>query len=234
MRILSLDCEVAFKGRINTQLPQAVRALLIKADGTVMVHDENSYKPINWMIQPTEVEMPRIRRTKVIDNNGFISKTPPTTWVFASKKERLEVKIFSVVDDHHFALDLVSRDFLSKEGTELDLQAWVAANPTRVDPHSMFTAREHPTGAGPVDVLLTDVHTGALIGVECKRTTSLQAVSQLGRYVSELREEDPRARGILVAYDVRPRTRDLCEKNGFGWVEIPMNEVIEDLKNAPE
>ena len=197
-----------------------------------MVHDENSYKPINWMVQPTEVEMPRIRKAKVFDNNG-ISKTPPTTWVFASKKERLEIKIFGVLDDHHLELDLVDKD-LSKEGTELDLQAWVAANPTRVDPNSEFTAREHPTGAGPVDVLLTDVHNGAPIAVECKRTTSLQAVSQLGRYVSELREEDPRARGILVAYDVRPRTRALSEKYGFGWVEVPMDEVISDLKNGSE
>jgi RecB family endonuclease NucS len=232
MRIMAVDCEVSFTGRIYTQLPRAVRALLIKADGTVMVQDEQGYKPINWMIQPTEVETPRIRRTKVTDKNG-ISKTPPTTWVFASKKERLEIKIFGVLDDHHFELDLVDKD-LSKEGTELDLQAWVAANPTRIDPHSMFTAREHPTGAGPVDVLLTDVHNGAPIAVECKRTTSLQAVSQLGRYVSELREEDPRARGILVAYDVRPRTRTLCEKHGFGWVEVPMDEVISDLKNGSE
>lgn len=229
---MAIDCEVTFTGRINTRLSRAVRALLIKADGTVMVQDETGYKPINWMIQPTEVETPRIRKTKVIDKNGT-SKTPPTTWVFASKKERLEVKIFSVLDDHHFALDLVDKD-MSKEGTELDLQAWVSANPTRVDPNAAFTAREYPTGAGPVDVLLTDVHTGALIAVECKRTTSLQAVSQLGRYVSELREEDPRARGILVAFNVRPRTRALCQKHGFGWVEVPMDEVISDLKNGSE
>ncbi len=229
---MAIDCEVTFTGRIYTQLPRAVRALLIKADGTVMVQDETGYKPINWMIDPIDVEMPHLRKTKVTDKNG-VSKTPPTTWVFASKKERLDIKIFRVLDDHHFELDLVDKD-LSKEGTELDLQAWVAANPTRIDPHSMFTAREHPTGAGPVDVLLTDVHNGTPIAVECKRTTSLQAVSQLGRYVSELREEDPRARGVLVAYDVRPRTRALCEKHGFGWVEVPMDEVIEDLKNAPE
>ena len=50
MRLLVARCEVRYSGRLNAVLPEAVRLLILKADGSVLVHDDaGGYKPLNWM-----------------------------------------------------------------------------------------------------------------------------------------------------------------------------------------
>src|SRR5258708_32175002 len=57
MRLLVARCEVRYTGRLNAVLPEAVRLLILKADGSVLVHDDaGGYKPLNWMTAPTFVE----------------------------------------------------------------------------------------------------------------------------------------------------------------------------------
>ena len=48
MRLLVARCEVVYTGRLTARLPEAVRLLMFKADGSVLVHDDSgSYKPLN-------------------------------------------------------------------------------------------------------------------------------------------------------------------------------------------
>src|SRR3954465_1939318 len=57
MRLLVARCEVRYSGRLNAVLPEAVRLLILKAEGSVLVHDDGGgYKPLNWMTAPTFVE----------------------------------------------------------------------------------------------------------------------------------------------------------------------------------
>ena len=57
MRLLVARCEVRYSGRLNAVLPEAVRLLILKDDGSVLVHDDaGGYKPLNWMTAPTFVE----------------------------------------------------------------------------------------------------------------------------------------------------------------------------------
>src|SRR5580765_1362950 len=57
MRLLVARCEVRYSGRLNAVLPEAVRLLILKDDGSVLVHDDaGGYKPLNWMTAPTMVE----------------------------------------------------------------------------------------------------------------------------------------------------------------------------------
>src|SRR3982751_4521195 len=57
MRLLVARCEVVYTGRLTARLPEAVRLLMFKADGSVLVHcDGGGYKPLNWMTPPTAIE----------------------------------------------------------------------------------------------------------------------------------------------------------------------------------
>src|SRR3979409_156949 len=57
MRLIVARCEVVYTGRLNARLPEALRLLMIKSDGSVMVHaDHGGYKPSNWMTPPAGIE----------------------------------------------------------------------------------------------------------------------------------------------------------------------------------
>src|SRR4029078_6399295 len=57
MRLMAGRVEVRYSGRLHAVLPEALRLLMIKSDGSVMVHaDTGGYKPQNWMTPPTAIE----------------------------------------------------------------------------------------------------------------------------------------------------------------------------------
>ncbi len=57
MRLIVARCEVTYTGRLTAVLPEALRLLMLKADGSVMVHaDTGGFKPQNWMTPPTVIE----------------------------------------------------------------------------------------------------------------------------------------------------------------------------------
>jgi endonuclease len=48
MRLLVARCEVHYTGRLTALLPEAVRLLVFKADGSVLIHDDSGgFKPLN-------------------------------------------------------------------------------------------------------------------------------------------------------------------------------------------
>ena len=56
MRLVIARCSVDYAGRLSAHLPLATRLLLLKADGSVLVHSDSlSYKPLNWMSPPCTV-----------------------------------------------------------------------------------------------------------------------------------------------------------------------------------
>ena len=57
MRLIVARCEVRYSGRLSAVLPEALRLIMVKSDGSVMVHADNGgYKPQNWMTPPTVIE----------------------------------------------------------------------------------------------------------------------------------------------------------------------------------
>ena len=52
------DCSVRYEGRLNAHLPLARRLIMLKADGSVLIHsDGGSYKPLNWMSPPATLRV---------------------------------------------------------------------------------------------------------------------------------------------------------------------------------
>jgi len=208
VRLVVARCEVTYTGRLNAYLPEAVRLLIFKADGSVLVHaDAGGYRPLNWMTPPTVIED--------AEELIVVRKRAGRT------EDRLEIRILELLAEveHELGEDAG----LEKDGVERHLQEALAAVPEAAEPGLRLIRREWPTDVGPVDLMCRDEDDG-WVAVEIKRIGTIEAVEQLSRYL-EVLQRDPAlsaCRGILAASEVKPQARALCEARGLGWVEVDL------------
>ena len=214
MRLIVARCEVRYSGRAEALLPEALRLLMIKEDGSVMVHaDTGGYKPQNWMTPPT-----------VIEEEG----DPPELIVVRKKsgktEDRLEIAIKEIVSDSLH--DMGEAAALEKDGVEKDMQEALAAAPHWCGEGFRLVRREWPTDIGPVDLMCRDEGDG-WIAVEIKRQGTIDAVEQLTRYLERIRLDPAMAdcRGILAAEKIRPQAAVLAESRGIACVEVELAVV---------
>ncbi len=210
MRLIVARCSVEYTGRLSARLPEALRLVILKADGSVLVHaDAGGYKPLNWMTPPTAIddEGDRIVVRKV------------------KGEDALEIHLAEVVSDVSHAMDC-DADRLDKDGVEADLQAALAGAPRWCGEGFRLVRREWPTDLGPVDLMCRDEDDG-WIAVEIKRVGTIDAVEQLTRYLERIRLDPALAacRGVLAAQIVKPQARVLAEARGIDWVEVDLAEL---------
>jgi RecB family endonuclease NucS len=208
MRLIVARCEVRYSGRLNAVLPHALRLLMLKADGSVLVHaDTGGYKPSNWMTAPTVIEETPGRIVVRKHANGT--------------EDRLEIEIAEIVSD--VTHDMGEAAALEKDGVERDLQEALAAAPQHCGEGFRLVRREWPTDIGPVDLMCRDGG-DAWIAVEIKRVATIDAVEQLSRYLERIRRDPAMAscRGVLAAQAIKPQARVLADARGLDCVEIDL------------
>jgi RecB family endonuclease NucS len=208
VRLLVARCTVEYAGRLETRLPEAVRLVMVKADGCVAIHsDGGAYKPLNWMNSPNTVE----------DNTDH--------WIVRNPKgEAMTITFHEIF--HDSAHDLGVDPGLEKDGVEKQLQELLAASPEVMEPGLVLLRREHYTALGPVDILCKDPH-GNTVVIEVKRRGEIDGVEQLTRYLADL-ENDPTLtplRGMFVAQSIKPQARTLAESRGIVCVEVDYDEL---------
>ena len=206
MRLLVARCEVTYTGRLNAVLPEAVRLLILKADGSVLVHDDaGGFKPLNWMTAPTFVA----------DEGGRLVVTKPKT------EDALEIRLVEVLSD--VTHDMGESAALQKDGVERDLQEALAAAPEALDGELTLVRREWSTEIGPVDLMCRDGD-GGWVAVEIKRIGTIEAVEQLTRYLEFIRRDPAKAAcsGILAAQSLKPQAVALAESRGLRCVEVDL------------
>jgi RecB family endonuclease NucS len=212
MRLIVARCEVTYSGRLNAVLPEALRLLMIKSDGSVLVHsDTGGFKPENWMTPPAVIE-----------------EGPESIVVRKLKGEdRLDIRLAEVVSD--VSHDMGEAAALQKHGVERELQELLADAPEWCGEGLRLVRREWPTDIGPVDLMCRDADED-WIAVEIKRVGTIDAVEQLTRYLDRLRCEPGMGscRGILAAQVVKPQARVLAESRGIGWVEVDLDVLRGD------
>jgi RecB family endonuclease NucS len=208
VRLVVARCEVTYTGRLTAYLPEAIRLLVFKADGSVLVHaDSGGYKPLNWMTPPTVIE----------DGDGTIVVRKRA----GRSEDRLEIRIAELLAE--FEHELGDDAGLEKDGVERHLQEALAELPGAVEDGLRLVRREWPTDIGPVDLMCRDAD-GEWVAVEIKRVGTIEAVEQLSRYL-EVVQRDPAfaaCRGILAAEAVKPQARTLCAARGLGCVEVDL------------
>jgi endonuclease len=211
MRLLIARCEVRYSGRLDALLPEALRLIMIKADGSVLVHaDAGGYKPLNWMTPPTVIEESP-QRMVVRKRAG-------------ASEDRLEIAIVQVLSDVSHEMGSPDEDAaLSKDGVEAHLQELLAAAPQWCGEGLALVRREWPTDIGPVDLMCRDADEG-WVAVEIKRVAGIEAVEQLARYLERIRI-DPAfdsCRGVLAAQVIKPQARVLAQARGIECVEVDL------------
>ncbi|MEC7665969.1 MAG: endonuclease NucS [Actinomycetota bacterium] len=203
MRILIARCSVDYVGRLSAHLPEAVRLIMVKADGCVAIHaDGGAYKPLNWMNSPN-----------TLTDNG-------DHWVVTNAKgETLTINLAEVLDEvsHEFGED----PGLTKDGVEAHLQELLAASPEVMEDGLRLVRREYPTAIGPVDLVCRDADDG-VVAIEVKRRGEIDGVEQLGRYIERLHLDSSLGdvRGMFVAQVIKPQARVLAESRGYRCVEV--------------
>ena len=203
MRILIAQCSVDYVGRLSAHLPEAVRLIMVKADGCVAIHaDGGAYKPLNWMNSPN-----------TLTDNG-------DHWVVTNPKgETLTINLAEVLDEvsHEFGED----PGLTKDGVEAHLQELLAASPEVMEDGLRLVRREYPTAIGPVDLVCRDADDG-VVAIEVKRRGEIDGVEQLSRYIERLHLDSSLGdvRGMFVAQVITPQARVLAESRGYRCVEV--------------
>jgi RecB family endonuclease NucS len=201
-------CEVTYTGRLTARLPESTRLLMLKDDGSVLVHaDAGGYKPLNWMTPPTVIE--ESSDTLVVRKRA------------GRAEDRLEIRLVEVLSD--VTHDMGEAAALEKDGVERDLQLLLAEQPGTIEAGLRLVKREWATDVGPVDLMCRDAADG-WVAVEIKRIGTIEAVEQLSRYLACIRADPARVacRGILAAQTVKPQAATLAEQRGLGWAEVDL------------
>jgi endonuclease len=208
VRLIVARCEVTYTGRLNAYLPVSTRLLLLKADGSVLVHaDAGGYKPLNWMTPPSIVE----------ERDGVIVVRKRA----GRSEDRLEIRLLEVLADVEHEMGEAAA--LEKDGVERDLQLALAERPDALGEPLRLERREWPTEIGPVDLMCRD-EVGGWVAVEIKRVGTIDAVEQLTRYLDRIRLDPAKAacRGVLAAQQLKPQAIVLAESRGIRCVAVDL------------
>jgi len=220
VRLVIAKCSVDYAGRLSAHLPLATRLLLVKADGSVLVHSDSlSYKPLNWMSPPCSISTIEPEQEQVDAGVTEIWKVSA-----AKTADMLVVSIHEILHDssHELGID----PGLQKDGVEAHLQKLLADHIDLLGDGYRLVRREYMTAIGPVDILATD-DAGRSVAVEIKRRGDIDGVEQLTRYL-ELMNRDPLlapVAGVFAAQEIKPQARTLAQDRGIRCVILDYDEM---------
>ncbi|WP_349899083.1 endonuclease NucS [Parafrigoribacterium soli] len=220
MRLVIARCSVDYAGRLSAHLPLATRLLLLKADGSVLVHSDSlSYKPLNWMSPPCYI-------SAIVPDAEQADAGVTEIWKVAQAKtaDMLVISIHEILHDseHELGID----PGLQKDGVEAHLQKLLAEHIELLGDGHTLVRREYMTAIGPVDILARDA-AGKAVAVEIKRRGDIDGVEQLTRYL-ELMNRDPHLTpvvGVFAAQEIKPQARTLAEDRGIRCLLLDYDEM---------
>jgi RecB family endonuclease NucS len=206
--VIFARCRVHYDGRAKSELGSGDRLIVIKPDGSFLVHQSKKREPVNWQPPGSIVRFELGERPRLLS----IRRKP---------RETLEVELEEIY--HVVVFHAEDYEELALTGSEAEMAELIFRNPELIEPGFKPLFREKPIRHGIVDILGKDSR-GNVVVLELKRRRAdLHAVSQLKRYVEALREEHGNVRGILVAPSLTSGARKLLEEEGleFRKVEPP-------------
>jgi len=215
--VFSTNCSIKYSGRAESFLPDGDRIIIIKSDGTLLVHQPKGNNPINYMKENTEHRL--VKNEKGL---FLLSQNP-------ALKEFMDIKLNKV----HFINSqyLIDEKKIEISGTEKDMAEMIYRNPGLISHDFRPLSMEEHTKYGFIDVFGHD-RNNTLVIVECKRYKGdLSAVTQLRRYVEKIRKskglEKGKVRGILACPGISPNARKMLEDWGFEWKQLTPPNYLE-------
>jgi len=228
VRLVIARCSVDYAGRLSAHLPLATRLLVVKADGSVLVHSDSlSYKPLNWMSPPCTITV-----QEPDEEQADAGVTQVWRVAQAKTNDLLVISIHEIL--HETSHELGIDPGLQKDGAESHLQKLLAEQIDLLGEGYRLVRREYMTAIGPVDILATDAG-GASVAVEIKRRGDIDGVEQLTRYL-ELMNRDPAlapVTGVYAAQEIKPQARTLAEDRGIRCLLLDY-DAMRGLDDRPD
>jgi endonuclease len=234
VRLVIAECSVDYSGRLTAHLPMARRLIMIKADGSVLIHADSGTKALNWMPPGSRVAIAPLQESDVYDGSykplNWMSPPcrlteKPGQWTVTNRAgETLVITITEVISDT--SVDLGVDPGLVKDGVEAHLQELLAVQLELLGDGWRLVRREYPTPIGPVDLMCRD-DAGHSVAVEIKRRGEIDGVEQLTRYL-ELLNRDPLlapVQGVFAAQEIRPQARVLAVDRGIRCVTLDYDRM---------
>jgi RecB family endonuclease NucS len=206
-------CEVEYDGRASSHLPPGERLVILKPDGTLLVHRDEQRKPVNW--QP-----PGSTHSARVDGDRLIVESVRT-----SPHEEIEITFETLMQASLLELDDTSG--LALEGSEEDLRQRILENPDVLEDGFQAMMTERETSAGAVDIYGEDADSTPTVVELKRRRVGPDAVGQLNRYVAALERNRPgrSVRGILVAPSVTDRAKELLTTEDLEFISLSTEEL---------
>ncbi|MCL1970252.1 MAG: endonuclease NucS [Candidatus Bathyarchaeota archaeon] len=217
--VIAGNCRVEYVGRANSKLELGERFLVIKSDGSLLVHRPIGYEPVNWQSSGS------VFHTQIVDDVLEIHATRQ------KPKESVKVlfsKIFTVT-----SIMLFDTGEFILNASEKDMHRAILLRPDLIEEGFKPISWEKKVEPGFVDVYGMD-KTGKLVVIEVKRRTATkEAVSQLAGYIEAIKQKaDRQIRGILVAPDLGKDVQGLLLTNGLEFKELDPKKCAEVLRKA--
>lgn len=201
-------CRVDYDGRASSTLDAGDRLVVLKPDGTVLVHTDEGQQPVNWQPPGCTHE---VTQAETLTIQSYRDQP----------REELTVEFETV--GHVAAFDATDEQDLSLRGTEADMRDRILDDPSLLEPGFEPRATERETTAGAVDIYGVDEDENAVVVELKRRRVGPDAVSQLNRYVSALGRDlhaETTIRGVLVAPSVTDRATALLDQHGLEFVSL--------------
>jgi hypothetical protein len=202
---LQAACEVDYEGRSGGHLGPGDRLVVVKADGTVLVHRPTGLDPVNWQPAGGSVRV----------------ETDPTCRLVARRsapRERLVVHLEDVYAATRF--DAEDAADYRAWGTEADLHRTIIEDPETVEAGLRVVEHERETRYGALDFFATDADGNPVVVEVKRRAGTLDDLDQLRRYVGLYEETNPDVRGMLVAPTASDRVRRALADHGLEFVPL--------------
>jgi hypothetical protein len=212
--ILAGDCMIDYKGRARSFLDWGERIIIIKQDGTLLVHQPEMREPINWQPTGSKTEFKIIEDKLVLKS---YNKKPP---------EKMKIKFRNI----KFILTTSIKDKakLKISGMEKDVVNQIIDNPSVIEEGLRVIKREKPVKSGMIDLFCYDKNHIPVI-IEVKRSlANISSVHQLRMYVKDTKKDIDSAnvRGILCAPKIPDMVKNLLLDYKLEWMEVERKVIL--------
>ncbi len=211
--ILIVCCKVKYEGRAVSRLGLGERTVLIKGDGSFIIHQDRNLEPINWQPPKTKIY--------VKEENGRLI----IRGIRRNPEEILELEIVNLqLISYHLGKDTKE---LELAGYEEDMREMILKNPYLIEKGFRPTSKEYSTPTGFIDIIGKDKE-GKITILELKsRRAGINAVKQLSRYLKHFSDHKKFVRGILVSPSLTEDARELLKENKMEYIELEPPKELE-------
>jgi endonuclease len=216
MLLIIGDCLVDYHGRARSLLDWGERLILLKQDGSLLVHQPTQRDPVNWQPVGSTTEWTTQYGYLILKSRHT---KPPEKMKIAFR----HIKLIATTPLRDHATLVIA-------GMESDVVNDIVKDPNIIEPGLRIVKREKPVKTGSIDLYCLDKdHTPVIIEVKRSQAT-INAVHQLRMYVTDIKKDckEPHVRGILAAPHIPDMVKKLLTEHHLEWREVQRKLVLPD------